>query len=284
MLTGADAGLTRPASFVMTVTPSLDEALSLLQGDPFDALLVSVAVPAQEAMLHLAHVRDRHPTLPIVVVLDRDDERLAVEAASRGVQDCIVRNELVGNLLARSLQYAVERQQLQAQLERRSVVDELTGLYNRRGFFAMGEQEWRRARRRGEGFLLVYADLDGLKAVNDGAGHDVGDAMIKDAARALAAVFRGTDILARLGGDEFAVIAHHTGPGSPEVIRERIAKVLEGAGPGASNPHPVSFSLGIVAYAPATDQSVGLDQLLSRADALMYEDKRRRRADREAKA
>jgi two-component system cell cycle response regulator len=215
----------------------------------------------------VSEIRERYGWIPVVLVLDRDDEKLAIEAASRGVQDCIVRNELVGNLLTRSLQYAIERQQLHAELERRSVVDELTGLYNRRGFFAVGEQEWKRARRKGDGFLLVFADLDGLKVVNDQYGHEEGDALIKAAAGLLAAVFRDTDILARLGGDEFAVIAHQTGAGGAEVIRERIDHELQSHNSSEGLSHALSMSVGIVSFDPAVHSSVGLDELLSMADA-----------------
>lgn len=275
LLEASGTGVPRRPPFEVSSASSLQEGIALLAGRSFDVALVSVADSDSDTMDSVRRLREHYPSLPVVLVLDRDDERLAVQGASHGVQDCIVRNELVGNLLARSLQYAMERQELQSQIERRSVVDELTGLYNRRGFFALGEQEWKRARRKGDGFHLIFVDLDGLKDLNDREGHESGDALLRDSASLLRTVFRDTDILARLGGDEFAVIAHQTGAGTTQTIRDRLDQEVakhNGAGPARK----ISLSIGIVTFDPAAQPQASLDELLSRADALMYEDKKRR--------
>lgn len=276
ILEESGTGVPRRPPFEVVTASTLDEGLSLLGARPFDVTLVSIPASDRDALESVSRLRDRFPALPIVLVLDQDDEKLAVDAAAHGVQDCIVRNELVGNLLARALQYAMERQDLQFQIERRSVVDELTSLYNRRGFFAVGEQEWKRSLRKGDGFQLVYVDLDGLKVVNDRDGHEAGDSLIREAATLLVAVFRDTDILARLGGDEFAVIAHQTGTGAPEAIRDRVERAMARHN-GGSSARPVSMSIGIVTFDPAAQPTESLDDLLARADALMYADKQRRR-------
>jgi two-component system, cell cycle response regulator len=272
-------GLPRQAQFEVVTSPDLDDALVILGRQSFDAALLSVSTSDPGALRAADDLRERHPALPLILVLDRDDEKLAVEAAAHGVQDCVVRSELVGNLLARSLKYAMERQELHGQLERRSVIDELTGLYNRRGFFAVGEQEWKRARRTKESCLLVFADVDGLKTVNDREGHEAGDALIRSAAELLAAVFRDTDILARLGGDEFAVIARVAGSGGETAIRERLARGLAERERDPAR-HPLSVSVGVVQFEPGEQTAPGLDELLSRADALMYEDKKTKKAGR----
>ena len=276
LLESASTGVPHRPPFEITALPGMERALLELQTRSFDALLVSLPVGRGAEWGALELVREQYPNLPVVLILDQDDEPTALRAAERGVQDCIVRNELVGNLLARSLEYAMERQELAAKLERRTVVDELTGLYNRRGFFAVGEQELRRARRRGNYVLLVFADIDGLKRANDCYGHVEGDALIKGAAELIGSVFRDTDILARLGGDEFAVIAHQISSGGPEAIRERLRKELERFNGRRTLRDPLSLSSGLIVFQPAKEPAVSLDKLLSRADALMYQEKQGR--------
>jgi len=116
--------------------------------------------------------------------------------------------------------------------------------------------------------------------VNDRHGHEEGDALIKSAAELIASVFRGTDILARLGGDEFAIIAHKVGAGGPEAIRERLRKELELRNCGGTLRHRLLISTGITTFEPVREPEASLDQLLARADALMYEEKQRERRGR----
>jgi len=99
-----------------------------------------------------------------------------------------------------------EREHLQAELHALSVNDELTGLYNRRGFIMLAEQQWLQAKRRNEEFVLLYADVDNLKTINDTLGHVRGDEALKEISSIIKRTFRASDILARIGGDEFTVL------------------------------------------------------------------------------
>lgn len=167
-----------------------------------------------------------------------------------------------------------ERRKVEAEVRRLSVTDELTGLYNRRGFFMLAEQELTVTRRSGIPTCLVFVDLDGLKQVNDTLGHDDGDAMLRDAARLLQSTFRRGDVIGRLGGDEFAILAATPG-GSVEEIEARLQKDLEKFNRSYRNRYSVSMSIGI-AQCPA-DAGVSLDQIVAQADAAMYERKRERK-------
>src|SRR5207237_1195229 len=103
------------------------------------------------------------------------DERHGLEALRAGAQDVLLNSELDGARLARALRHAIERNRLHAALLDLALVDELTGLYNRRGFLTLATRDLRVARRGDETLLVVFADLDDLKRVNDTAGHAVGD-------------------------------------------------------------------------------------------------------------
>ena len=106
-----------------------------------------------------------------------------------------------------SLWYAIERQRLLMELRAESLIDPLTGRHDRRGFFALAEQPLLLAQRGRLDMLLLFADVDDLKGINDCGGHEAGDRARQVVAGALRETFRESDILARLGGDEFAVLA-----------------------------------------------------------------------------
>ena len=147
-----------------------------------------------------------------------------------------------------------------------SITDELTGLYNRRGFFELAGQQLRLAARERRGLFLFYADLNGLKTINDRYGHHSGDMALNNTACVLIKIFRKSDIIARFGGDEFVILGVENPETDVEMITSRLQKNLD-----AFN---LSLSLGIVRYNP--DQPCSLNQLIIKADALMYEEKRRK--------
>ena len=156
-------------------------------------------------------------------------------------------------------------------IHRISVTDVMTGLLNRRGFFLHAERSFKVARRQGIPSALIFADVDGLKAVNDELGHDAGDRFIQDSARILQDSFRDSDVVARLGGDEFA--AFTLGSTQPQVILARIQENIE-ALRQSSLPYQISFSTGIVQCDPSSDLT--LSDYLALADKQMYEQKKGR--------
>jgi diguanylate cyclase (GGDEF)-like protein/PAS domain S-box-containing protein len=167
-----------------------------------------------------------------------------------------------------------ERKQAEEAIRALSLVDELTGLFNRRGFFALADQQLKISRRGGEPLFLIFADLDNLKSTNDTLGHLEGDRLLRDAAHILRATFRESDIIARIGGDEFVVLmiepdGSQAGSFVPR-LRRRI--VRRNAGDLRSR---LSLSIGVTRYDPKTPCT--LEELIQRADALMYEEKRKKR-------
>ena len=146
-----------------------------------------------------------------------------------------------------------------------SLTDELTGVYNRRGFLdaaAIGRGHLRRTGGTGH---LVFADIDGLKTVNDSHGHDAGDALIRNAARALRSAVRETDVVGRWGGDELVLFAIESSDGTALVERLRDATARRG----------VSVSLGSATFDASDARS--LDELVQEADFVMYRNRREQR-------
>lgn len=170
---------------------------------------------------------------------------------------------------------ALKAQELAASyefLQNLSQIDDLTGLYNRKGFLALADHRRKLALRSREAFSVAFVDLDGLKTINDTLGHDTGDRALIELASVLKESFRQSDILGRLGGDEFAVFIGETDESETESIRSRVQHHLDTYNARPSRSYRLSFSIGITSSSPA--EGTDIEALLRRADALMYQHKR----------
>lgn len=157
------------------------------------------------------------------------------------------------------------------QLRTTSHVDELTGLYNRRGFLLLAKQQVKIADRTRKGMLLLFADLDGMKRINDTLGHHEGDLALIDTANILKETFREADIIGRMGGDEFAIIALETSKDIVEILIARLQENLNARNAKGDHRYTLAISTGIARYDPESPCSI--DELLAGADSSMYEQK-----------
>jgi len=156
--------------------------------------------------------------------------------------------------------------------------DELTGLHNRRGFVTLAEQQMAEARRRGRNLVVYFIDLDGLKWINDNLGHQEGDRAISDMAVVLTTAFRQTDIIARLGGDEFAVVATDLPDHSAGNLANRLQRYMDRHNAAEERPFVLAASVGTVVWDHRSQEQ--LEELLTRADSEMYEQKKLRKTKR----
>jgi diguanylate cyclase (GGDEF)-like protein len=155
-----------------------------------------------------------------------------------------------------------------------AVSDELTGLHNRRGFMALAEHQIKLAERNGSSLVVFFADVDGLKQINDTFGHGAGDEALCATAHLLRATFRDSDVIARLGGDEFAVLACNATMPDADLFAARLQIALEAHNADSQLRFPLALSTGATGYDPGRPES--LEVLLTRADAAMYAHKRSR--------
>jgi diguanylate cyclase (GGDEF)-like protein/PAS domain S-box-containing protein len=170
---------------------------------------------------------------------------------------------------------AIGRKRLEEEILSLSLTDELTGLYNRRGFTLLAEQEVKLAHRMKRAMLLFFGDIDNLKIINDTWGHAEGDLVLKKISAIIKENFRDSDILARFGGDEFVVLAVDASKECAEMIKDRIQAVLQARKPIEGESYHLSLSLGVTRYNP--DAPVTLDELIAQADAQMYQEKQARK-------
>jgi two-component system cell cycle response regulator len=256
---------------------SLADALRCLSLERFDAVLVDLTLAGGSALDALTRIRETAPDVPTIVLSDADDEQLAMRALKEGAQDSLVKSQLDGNLLVRSIRYAIERNQLRMALQAMSLVDDLTSLYNRRGFLTLARQQLKVADRMKKRVSHIFVDLDGLKQINDTVGHRAGDQALLETADLLREVFRDSDIIARIGGDEFVVLAMETTGATADTFASRVQECVTQRNARGERRFPLSLSMGVAYYDP--EVPCPLDDLLARADRLMYEDKRSKRSN-----
>jgi len=235
-----------------------------------DVAVMNLSLPDAEGLAVVREAQQAAPGMPLVTLTGTRDDSLAAEVLRLGAQDVLVNSELNSGCLARALHYALARQHAQATLHTLSLLDELTGLHNRRGFISLAEQGLKLALRRGQRSALVFIDVDDLKYVNDSFGHKEGDYALKQAAGLLRECFRESDIIGRLGGDEFCALLLGTSDHSDLPIRKRLTQLFDKYNAGSHSLYRLSISVGIVDVSGPNE----LEQQIARADAFMYEQKR----------
>jgi diguanylate cyclase (GGDEF)-like protein len=171
-----------------------------------------------------------------------------------------------------AIELALHRHRTQKTLRSLALGDDLTGLYNRRGFLTLATQHLKFARRTKRGFWLIVVDVDGLKQINDTFGHPEGDRALIGTAKILTRTFRESDIVARLGGDEFTVLAVHADDDSAAAITKRLTETLHQYNAQEDRGYALAFSVGVVRFDPTSPASI--EELFARADEALYAQKR----------
>ncbi len=172
-------------------------------------------------------------------------------------------------------QDVTELKESEATMRNLSLTDELTGLYNQRGFLVLAEQQLHLAQRTGQIHSLLYADMDGLKQINDTYGHQEGSQSIQRLAEILRRSFRATDIIARIGGDEFVILMVDATPSNVEIPLARLQELLMYYNLRELHDYQLSVSIGAVCVNPV--DGYPLADLMAKADQAMYENKKQKR-------
>jgi diguanylate cyclase (GGDEF)-like protein len=258
--------------FALTPVTTLADASARLAEDSFDLILSDLSLPDSHGLSTFQRLYELECGVPIIVLTGTNDEGLAIRAVQMGAQDYLVKGLTDSHLLVRAMRYAVERHRMQESLRSLSLIDELTGLYNRRGFLTLAEQQLKFARRSKNSMLLLFADLDCMKAINDTYGHAMGDEALVKTAELLTETLRESDLIARIGGDEFVVMALEVAPKSEEALPTRLHERVQRFNETGEAPYTLSISTGTARFNP--DDPIPLEELLELSDTRMYEAKR----------
>jgi diguanylate cyclase (GGDEF)-like protein len=250
-----------------------EDALAALERKSPEILLTDIVMPGMRGLDLVGRAKRINPGITAIVMTGFVEEFSYDEAIRAGAADFIKKPFTIQELLVR-----IKHGQLQDHLRALSITDELTGLANRRGFFAFAQQQMKSARRNSERMVLFFADVDDLKIINDTLGHVAGDRALADAGQILRETFRDSDIIARMGGDEFAVILGSVTDAGIAVVRERLVKRLAEYNARREGAAQLSLSEGLAVFDPA--RPVSVDDLIREADARMYEQKQAKKAAR----
>ena len=201
----------------------------------------------------------------------KDGEPIELESSSMLLED----EKGVFQGIEGILRDVTTQRQAEEELRHLSVVDELTGLYNRRGFLILATQQIKIAERLQRGDILLYTDMDNMKWVNDTLGHKEGDRALIDIANILKKTLRASDIVARWGGDEFVGLALGSTEKAGDEVLARLQENLDAHNSRGNRPYKLSISVGLTRYDPKHPSA--LEELLERGDKLMYEQKQNRK-------
>jgi len=244
-----------------------DIALELLSKDFFDIMVIDVVLPGVSGFELATKAKKIRPDMIIIIMTGFIDEFSYDNAMEAGASDFIKKPFNVKELIAR-----IEHAKRHQSLHDISLHDELTGLYNRRGFFSLAEHMLKKAKRQQDGLFILYSDLDDLKGINDNLGHQQGDWALIDAANILKETFRDSDIIARIGGDEFVVMPIETKGDNLENVVNRLQEAIKIDNTKSKREYKLSISIGTAYFDPWSPCTT--DELLSQADKSMYEQKR----------
>ena len=261
--------------FEVAMVDKVYDAIEKIPTGNFDVILLDLNLPDSRGIDTVKHIREATYDLPIIVLTGEDDASMALKSVRMGMQDYLIKGQLDTNSIIRSIRYAIERHKMQMMLKNLAVVDELTGIANRRGFLTLAKKQIKIAERSQKEMLLFMFDLDGLKDINDNLGHHEGDLAIIDTSNVIKETFRESDIIARLAGDEFIALAIDANLNDANILLDRIKKAEIKSNSDNKRKFKLSISIGYSHFNPSKPSD--LDTLLLQADKMMYEEKNKKK-------
>jgi len=244
----------------------LNAAVGRLAKETYDVILLDLTLPDSWGLETFQKIHEVAPQTPVMVLTGLDDETLGIMAVQQGAQEYLVKGQATGPMIVRCLRYALQRHRMQEDLRGLSLTDELTGLFNRRGFTLLARQLLKLCSRMSRPLVLLFAELENLQAINASAGGSTaGDEALRQVGTLLRRTFRDSDVLARHGGSTFTVLAIDTP--DERSLTSRVEETLKdfNALRGQGEPR-LSLVIGALRFAP--DASVSIEDLMVQADRL----------------
>ena len=250
--------------------------LQMAQTEKVDLILLDINMPGMDGYEVCARLKSDPATenIPVIFVTARNDVTEETKGLALGAIDYIIKPISAPVVKARVRNHMRMKQfqdrlaQSEMKLRELSLSDELTGLFNRRGFTILAEQQIKLSRRLQQGFSLFFADMDGMKWINDHLGHSVGDQALQELTKILIESFRASDIVARIGGDEFVCLSVDASPAEIAANLARLQQNIAKSNLCASRAYSLSLSIGAATFDPANP--IDLETLLAEADKQMY--------------
>jgi diguanylate cyclase (GGDEF)-like protein len=276
-LLGLLQSIDRPRYEVVAATTRC-EALLELSRQPYDVVLLNLDLPDSHGMEAFAQIHEGEFDAPVLILSPSPNNQEAAQAVRMGAQDYLPKDGVSADALSRAIVHARERHRLLADFQRTSLIDDLTGLYNRRGLMRVGPSLLQTADRMGLSSTILFMDLDGMKGINEQFGRRVGDEVLVGVSSLLKRAFRGGDLVARLGGDEFVVLAVGAAADQAVALASRVELMIKNWSWTNGPQQHLTVSIGSAGEIAGAPNS--LDRLLESADASMCEQKQAKRSTR----
>ncbi len=264
--------------YIITHKARLADSLAALKAEEFDLILLDLNLPDSRHLDTLTRVIEVAPEIPIIVLTASEDDGFGLQAVQLGAQDFLRKGEFNYLTLDRAIIYGLERHRLHSTLRQLAVIDELTSLYNRRGFNTSHHDVFARVKKTGLRGYLVCFDLDRFKNINDTLGHKAGDLALTEFASTLRTAFRKDTLLCRVGGDEFIAIGLEQTPGQAEDSLNTLEILLSVRNRSDDATFQLLSSAGTTYF--DSNYSGTVEQLVAAADQALYENKKRRKKER----
>ena len=261
----------------ITHTTNLEESLTALKSEAFDVVLTDLNLPDSKGLNTPEYIISTDPDVAVVVLTSTESDNIGIRAVQLGAQDYLVKGAFSDSTLNRCIRYSMERHRLQRTIRQLAVIDELTGLYNRRGFNSLKSDVLQQARQNDHQGFLCYFDIDNFKKINDRFGHPAGDEALSEFAALLRRVFRKETVLVRIGGDEFVIMGVESRPGLLDENLQLLRALLDEHNEERKNSYQITTSVGITTFGRET--ALDMDQVMAMADKALYVDKRKRRSN-----
>ncbi len=267
---------TEEIKFKLTWINEYEGALKAILQNQHDIYFLDYHLGGHTGLELLKEAMANNAEGPFIFLTGHGNREVDLAAMKAGASDYLVKSEINSYLLERVIRYTIEKQRLLTKISTMSFEDELTGLYNRKGFFSLAGQQVKTAKRSKNEMSLLFADLDNMKLINDTLGHEEGDRALIATARILKDCFRESDIIARLGGDEFVILMIECGKENSIVLKNRLQEIIVEHNKSDELSYDLSLSTGLAHYEPGKPST--LEILLKQADKMMYEQKKSKKS------
>ncbi|MFP4087646.1 MAG: diguanylate cyclase [Desulfobacteraceae bacterium] len=239
-----------------------DKALEVLTEKPYTFLLTDIKMPGMDGLELIRHLKEQYPQVCAIAMTGYSKEYNYVDVVNSGATDFINKPFRVEELLAKIRRAIIERN-IRQELNRLSITDSLTDLYNQRHFYDCLHKEMVRSRRQDSGLAVLMLDLDEFKGYNDKYGHLAGDDILQRVGKTINHnVRQGVDLAFRYGGDEFAVLLIDATEETAQMMAERIAGAIKAE-------CDINASSG---YAVLSD-NMDMEEFVDKADKRLYQQK-----------
>lgn len=239
-----------------------EAALGLVMNSSFDILVADIVLPGLKGFELIERAKRLRPDMVAVIMTGFINKYTYDTAIEAGASDLIKKPFTLKELIIR-----IEHAKMLKHLRETSVIDELTGLYNRRGFLTVAEQQVALAKREKREMVMLYASLDGLELINDRWGHQEGNRALVNTAMLLRGTFRKSDIIARIGEEAFVILTIGVAGDDIDRITARLQKNIEAHNARDSREYALSMSLCKLHYDPQNSRPI--DELLAHGEDMM---------------